>query len=151
MKYMKDQMIVEFDSASKNESFARIVVAAFATRLDPTLEEIADIKTAVSEAVTNSIIHGYENGDGKIRIETVIVEDTITIIIQDFGVGIENVKKAMEPLYTTKPDLERSGMGFAFMEAFMDELFVESEIGIGTKITMRKVIDQGENHKSQIK
>ncbi len=151
MKYMKDQMIVEFDSASKNESFARIVVAAFATRLDPTLEEIADIKTAVSEAVTNSIIHGYENGDGKIRIETVIVEDTITIIVQDFGVGIENVKKAMEPLYTTKPDLERSGMGFAFMEAFMDELFVESEIGIGTKITMRKVIDQGENHKSQIK
>lgn len=151
MKYMKDQMIVEFDSASKNESFARIVVAAFATRLDPTLEEIADIKTAVSEAVTNSIIHGYENGDGKIRIETVIVEDTITIIVQDFGVGIENVKKAMEPLYTTKPDLERSGMGFAFMEAFMDELFVESEIGIGTKITMRKVINQGENHKSQIK
>ncbi|MBO5087086.1 MAG: anti-sigma F factor [Lachnospiraceae bacterium] len=148
---MKDQMIVEFDSASKNESFARIVVAAFATRLDPTLEEIADIKTAVSEAVTNSIIHGYENGDGKIRIETVIVEDTITIIVQDFGVGIENVKKAMEPLYTTKPDLERSGMGFAFMEAFMDELFVESEIGIGTKITMRKVINQGENHKSQIK
>jgi len=151
MKYMKDQMIVEFDSASKNESFARIVVAAFATRLDPTLEEIADIKTAVSEAVTNSIIHGYENGDGKIRIETVIVEDTITIIVQDFGVGIENVKKAMEPLYTTKPDLERSGMGFAFMEVFMDELFVEYEIGIGTKITMRKVIDQGENHKSQIK
>lgn len=151
MKYMKDQMIVEFDSASKNESFARIVVAAFATRLDPTLEEIADIKTAVSEAVTNSIIHGYENGDGKIRIETVIVEDTITIIVQDFGVGIENVKKAMEPLYTTKPDLERSGMGFAFMEAFMDELFVESEIGIGTKITMRKVINQGENNRSQIK
>ncbi len=150
MKYMKDQMIVEFDSASKNESFARIVVAAFATRLDPTLEEIADIKTAVSEAVTNSIIHGYENGDGKIRIETVIVDDTITIIVQDFGVGIENVKKAMEPLYTTKPDLERSGMGFAFMEAFMDELFVESEIGIGTKITMRKVINQGENNRSQI-
>jgi len=151
MKYMKDQMIVEFDSASKNESFARIVVAAFATRLDPTLEEIADIKTAVSEAVTNSIIHGYENGDGKIRIETVIVEDTITIIVQDFGVGMENMKKAMKTLYTTKPDLERSGMGFACMEAFMDELFVESEIGIGTKITMRKVIDQGENHKSQIK
>ncbi len=150
MEYIKDQMIVEFDSASKNESFARIVVAAFVARLDPTLEEIADIKTAVSEAVTNSIIHGYENGDGKIRIETVIVEDTVTIVIQDYGVGIENVEKAMEPLYTTKPDLERSGMGFAFMEAFMDELFVESQIGAGTKITMRKVIVQGENDRSQI-
>ena len=95
MEYIKDQMIVEFDSASKNESFARIVVAAFVARLDPTLEEIADIKTAVSEAVTNSIIHGYENGDGKIRIETVIVEDTVTIVIRDYGVGIENVEKAM--------------------------------------------------------
>lgn len=150
MEHIKDQMVVEFDSASKNESFARIVVAAFVTRLDPTLEEIADIKTAVSEAVTNSIIHGYETGDGKIRIETVIVEDTVTIVVQDFGVGIENVEKAMEPLYTTKPDLERSGMGFAFMEAFMDELFVESEIGMGTKITMRKAINQGENSRSQI-
>lgn len=150
MEHMKDQMTVEFDSTSRNESFARIVVAAFVTRLNPTLEEIADIKTAVSEAVTNSIIHGYENTDGKIRIETVVVEDTVTIIVQDFGIGIENVEKAMEPLYTTKPDLERSGMGFAFMEAFMDELFVESEIGVGTKITMRKVINQGENSKSQI-
>ncbi|MBQ4059308.1 MAG: anti-sigma F factor [Lachnospiraceae bacterium] len=145
MEYFNDQMMVEFDSVSKNESFARIVVAAFVTRLDPTLEEIADIKTAVSEAVTNSIIHGYENKQGKIRIETVIVEDTVTIIIQDFGIGIENIKRAMEPMYTTKPDLERSGMGFAFMEAFMDELFVESEVGKGTKITMRKVI--GENSK----
>ena len=145
MEYFNDQMMVEFDSVSKNESFARIVVAAFVTRLDPTLEEIADIKTAVSEAVTNSIIHGYENKEGKIRIETVIVEDTVTIIIQDFGIGIENIKRAMEPMYTTKPDLERSGMGFAFMEAFMDELFVESEVGKGTKITMRKVI--GENSK----
>ena len=91
MEHMNDQMVVEFDSASKNESFARIVVAAFVTRLDPTLEEIADIKTAVSEAVTNSIIHGYENKEGRIRIETVIVDDTVTIMIQDFGVGIENV------------------------------------------------------------
>lgn len=150
MKQFKDQMVVEFNSASRNESFARIVVAAFVTRLDPTLEEIADIKTAVSEAVTNSIIHGYENGDGKIRIETVIVEDTVTIIVRDYGVGIENVEKAMEPLYTTKPDLERSGMGFAFMEAFMDELFVESKLGEGTKIVMQKVINQGENKKDQI-
>lgn len=140
MEHFNDQMMVEFDSASKNESFARVVVAAFVTRLDPTLEEIADIKTAVSEAVTNSIIHGYEGKEGRIRIETVIVEDTVTIVVQDFGVGIENIQRAMEPMYTTKPDLERSGMGFAFMEAFMDELFVESEVGYGTKITMRKVI-----------
>lgn len=150
MEHMNDQMVVEFDSASKNESFARIVVAAFVTRLDPTLEEIADIKTAVSEAVTNSIIHGYENKEGRIRIETVIVDDTVTIMIQDFGVGIENVERAMEPMFTTKPDLERSGMGFAFMEAFMDELFVESKLGCGTKITMRKVIKTGEDYSGKI-
>lgn len=140
MEQFKNQMVVEFDSISKNESFARVVVAAFVTRLNPTLEEIADIKTAVSEAVTNSIIHGYENQDGRIRIETHIVEDTVTVIVQDFGVGIGNVEKAMEPLYTSKPELERSGMGFAFMEAFMDELFVDSEVGKGTTIIMRKVI-----------
>lgn len=140
MEHLRNQMKVEFDSVSKNEGFARVVVAAFVTRLDPTLEEIADIKTAVSEAVTNSIIHGYENGDGRIQIETMIVEDTVTIVITDEGVGIENIERAMEPMYTSKPELERSGMGFAFMEAFMDELFVESEVGKGTKITMRKVI-----------
>jgi len=151
MKHYNDQMVVEFDSASKNESFARIVVAAFATRLDPTLEEIADIKTAVSEAVTNSVIHGYENGDGKIRIETVIVEDTVTIVVQDYGIGIDDISKAMEPMYTTKPELERSGMGFAFMEAFMDELFVESEVGVGTKITMRKVIGREEENIGKMK
>lgn len=140
MEHLNHQMTVEFDSVSKNESFARVVVAAFVSRLDPTLEEIADIKTAVSEAVTNSIIHGYENTDGRIRIETHIVEDTVTVIVTDFGVGIPDIAKAMEPLYTSKPELERSGMGFAFMEAFMDELFVESEVGKGTTVTMRKVI-----------
>ena len=145
MEHRNDQMIVEFDSISKNESFARVVVAAFVARLDPTLEEISDIKTAVSEAVTNSVIHGYENGDGKIRIETCIVEDTVTIIITDYGVGIENVERAMEPMYTSKPELERSGMGFAFMEAFMDELFVESAPGKGTVVTMRKVIGNSES------
>ncbi len=150
MEYLNNKMTVEFESVSKNESFARIVVAAFVTRLNPTLEEIADIKTAVSEAVTNSVIHGYTKTDGKIRIETYIVEDTVTIVIQDFGVGIENIEKAMEPMYTTKPDLERSGMGFAFMEAFMDELFVESQVGIGTKVTMRKVIGKGENVETNI-
>ena len=133
-------MVVEFESISRNESFARVVVAAFVSQLNPTLEEIADVKTAVSEAVTNSIIHGYENGIGTIRIETCIVEDTVTVIIRDWGKGIENIEKAMEPMYTSKPELERSGMGFAFMEAFMDELFVESKIGEGTVVTMRKVI-----------
>jgi len=142
MEHFNNQMVVEFDSISKNESFARVVVAAFVSRLNPTLEEIADIKTAVSEAVTNSIIHGYENGDGRIRIETHIVEDTVTVIVKDYGIGIADVEKAMEPMYTSKPELERSGMGFAFMEAFMDELFVESAVGEGTTVTMRKVIKQ---------
>lgn len=133
-------MSVEFDSISDNESFARVVVASFVARMNPTLTEIADIKTAVSEAVTNSIIHGYESGSGKIIIETHIVDDTVTIIVKDHGVGIENIERAMEPMYTSKPELERSGMGFAFMEAFMDELFVESKPASGTVVTMRKVI-----------
>lgn len=147
MEHLNNQMIVEFDSVSKNERFARVVVAAFVARLNPTLEEIADIKTAVSEAVTNSIIHGYEKKDGMIRIEAHIVEDTVTIIVKDNGVGIENVEKAMEPMYTSKPELERSGMGFAFMEAFMDELFVESELGKGVVVTMRKVIGKDNKQK----
>lgn len=142
MEHFNNQMVVEFDSISKNESFARVVVAAFVTRLNPTLEEIADIKTAVSEAVTNSVIHGYENKDGRIRIETQIIEQTVTIVVKDYGVGIEDIERAMEPMYTSKPELERSGMGFAFMEAFMDELLVESEVGKGTTVTMRKVISQ---------
>lgn len=149
MESKKNQMKVEFDSISKNERFARVVVGAFVTRLNPTLEEIADIKTAVSEAVTNSIIHGYENKDGRIQIETEIIGDSVTIIVRDNGVGIENIERAMEPMYTSKPELERSGMGFAFMEAFMDELFVESEAGKGTTVTMRKII--GRERKEDIK
>ena len=140
MEHLNNQMMVEFDSISKNESFARVVVSAFVSRLNPTLEEIADIKTAVSEAVTNSIIHGYENGDGRIRIETHIVEDTVTVIVTDFGVGISDIEKAMEPMYTSKPELERSGMGFAFMEAFMDQIEVRSSPGAGTTVYMKKRI-----------
>lgn len=135
-----DQMMVEFESVSRNESFARVVVAAFVARLNPTMDEVSDLKTAVSEAVTNSIIHGYENESGIIRIETKIVERVVTVIISDNGVGIKDVKKAMEPMYTSKPELERSGMGFAFMEAFMDELYVDSVEGKGTVVTMRKMI-----------
>lgn len=135
-----NEMELEFDSNSKNESFARIVVAAFVSQLNPTLEEIADIKTAVSEAVTNSIIHGYGNKKGKIKLHCYIKEREVGITILDEGVGIENVLRAMEPLYTTRPELERSGMGFAFMEAFMDELEVKSKPGEGTVVTMKKVI-----------
>ena len=137
---MKQVMKLEFDSVSSNESFARVVVAAFLTRLNTTMEEVADIKTAVSEAVTNAIIHGYRQEVHKIVIEAVVEEDLFTVSVEDFGVGIEDVKKAMEPMYTTRGDLERSGMGFVFMEAFMDSIKVESKVGQGTKVTMTKRI-----------
>lgn len=138
---MKNEMRLEFDALSTNEGFARVAVAAFVASLNPTLEEVSDIKTAVSEAVTNSIIHGYgENRDdlGKVVIECGIERDVLHIVIKDTGVGIENIEKAMEPLFTTKPDLERSGMGFAFMEAFMDDLDVVSHPGEGTAVYMTK-------------
>ena len=136
----ENEMKLEFLSESSNESFARIAVAAFITQLDPSFEEIADIKTAVSEAVTNSIIHGYEDKQGIIKIECTLFANSIEIQITDNGKGIENIEKAKEPLYTTKPELERSGMGFTIMENFMDEMKVESVIGVGTKVTMKKVI-----------
>lgn len=138
----KNAMSLEFDSKSENESFARIVVAAFAAQLNPTIEEIADIKTAVSEAVTNSIIHGYDSREGKIVLTCTIEGSKITVSVMDKGKGIEDIKQAMEPLYTTKPEMERSGMGFAFMEAFMDELEVLSIPGEGTTIIMTKTIDE---------
>ena len=137
---MKQVMKLELDSISSNESFARVVVAAFLTRLNPTMEEVADIKTAVSEAVTNAIIHGYRQEVHKIVIEAMVEEDVFTVSVEDFGVGIEDVKKAMEPMYTTRGDMERSGMGFVFMEAFMDSIEVESKIGQGTKVIMTKKI-----------
>ena len=130
------------DSKSENESFARVAVAAFCTRLDPTLEEITDIKTAVSEAVTNCIVHGYEGGKGKIYINVNITGNTAEVIVKDNGIGIENIEKAMEPMYTTKPEQERSGMGFSFMEAFMDELEVSSARNKGTTVIMRKKIGE---------
>ncbi|BBF45499.1 anti-sigma F factor [Lachnospiraceae bacterium KM106-2] len=142
-----NEMVLEFDSKSENESFARTVVAAFVSSLDPTMEEIADIKTAVSEAVTNCIIHGYENGPGKITMACSIDGNELSVTIRDQGVGIQDVKQAMEPLYTTKPELERSGMGFAFMDAFMDELDVKSEQGKGTVVTMTKKIAKIGNKK----
>ncbi len=139
---MEDTLELIIDSKSENESFARVAVAAFCTRLDPTLEEITDIKTAVSEAVTNCIVHGYEGGKGKIYINVNITGNTAEVIVKDNGVGIENIEKAMEPLYTTKPEQERSGMGFSFMEAFMDELEVSSARNKGTTVIMRKKIGE---------
>lgn len=134
-----NRMKLEFLSRSENESFARVAVAAFVSQLDPTIEEITDIKTAVSEAVTNSIIHGYGNKDGIVTIETEINNGEITIVIEDAGVGIGDLELVMQPLYTSRPDLERSGMGFTVMETFMDSLKVESIEGKGTKIIMKKV------------
>lgn len=163
---MRNEMEIIFDARSENEGFARVAVAAFIAHLNPTMEEMADIKTAVSEAVTNSIIHGYENlygygqpgmqegqapdrdGDrsgqpGKVRLGCVLENGILHIEVADTGKGIEDVERAMEPLYTTKPELERSGMGFAFMEAFMDDLEVESAPGQGTKVRMIKKIGVG--------
>lgn len=135
-----NEMILEIESKSINEGLARMVVAGFVSQLNPTIEEISDIKTAVSEAVTNSIIHGYNNGHGKIRLECKIDRDMLFITVIDNGEGIEDIEKAKEPLYTTRPELERSGMGFAFMDAFMDNLEVESTVGVGTTIRMEKRI-----------
>lgn len=131
---------IKIPSLSTNESFARSAVAAFCASLNPTIEEISEIKTAVSEAVTNAIIHGYDNKLGDIVIECRIKGQVVEIIIEDFGCGIPNVEKAKEPLFTSKPELERSGMGFTVMESFMDELVVLSERDIGTKIILRKKI-----------
>ena len=138
----ENEMRLEFISKSCNESFARIAVAAFASQLDPTIEEIADIKTAVSEAVTNCIIHGYENTVGIVKLHCMIKDNNIIIEISDSGVGIEDINTAKEPLYTSKPNLERSGMGFTIMQSFMDELSIESVLNLGTKITMKKTIKQ---------
>lgn len=145
-----NEMEIRFDSCSENEGFARVAVAAFMTQLNPTVEEVSDVKTAVSEAVTNAVIHGYEGmltaEDGtcfQIRIHCKIARKTIVVCVKDEGVGISDVKKAMEPMYTTKPELDRSGMGFAFMEAFMDSVEIKSERGRGTTVTMTKTIGKG--------
>ncbi len=186
---MKNEMELIFDAISANEGFARVAVAAFISHLNPTLEELDDIKTAVSEAVTNSIIHGYENyggyccrgirqqkaqsgqrnaqsgqqtvqsgrqtvqsgrqqtppqvqevHPGKVRIYCLLEDDVLHIEVSDAGKGIADLEQAMEPLFTTKPELERSGMGFAFMEAFMDDLEVESKLGKGTTVRMMKKV-----------
>ncbi|MDO4260986.1 MAG: anti-sigma F factor [Eubacteriales bacterium] len=141
---MNNEMTLAFDSISENEGFARVAVAAFVTQLDPTLEEVADIKTAVSEAVTNAIIHGYPEGVHTVVIRSRLTDSVVEIWVTDEGVGIENVRRAMEPLYTSRPEQERSGLGFLFMEAFMDEVHVESSPGMGTTVYLRKQIGRRE-------
>ncbi len=138
-----NEMEIIFDSHSSNEGFARVSVAAFMTQLNPTVEEVSDVKTAVSEAVTNAVIHGYEGEIHKISIKCLIEHSQIIVEVKDHGIGIEDVEQAMTPLYTSKPELERSGMGFAFMEAFMDKVEVESEPGQGTRVRMKKTIGKG--------
>lgn len=152
-KITENNMTMEFDAKSQNEGLARVAVSAFLTEIDPTIDEINDIKTAVSEAVTNSIIHGYNEGPGKVvlscrllnkvyaKTDNTYSEDSIIKIeIKDNGVGIEDIDRAREPLFTTKPELERSGMGFMFMEMFMDKVEVKSQPGEGTSVMMEKKI-----------
>jgi stage II sporulation protein AB (anti-sigma F factor) len=136
---MKNTMNLQFSALSQNESFARVTVAAFIAQLDPTMDELTEIKTVVSEAVTNAIIHGYENNpDGYVSISVELDEDTVHITIRDEGIGIEDLEEARQPLFTTKPELERSGMGFTIMENFMDEVEIESNRGLGTMIRLTK-------------
>ncbi|MDE6209311.1 MAG: anti-sigma F factor [Lachnospiraceae bacterium] len=136
----ENKMTVTFDGISENEALARVIVAAFATRLDPTLEEISDIKTAVSEAVTNAIVHGYQYESGDVNMNLYTRGKDLYIEISDNGCGIEDISKAKEPLYTTKPEQDRCGMGFVFMEVFMDEVEVISQVDAGTTVKMKKCI-----------
>ena len=138
----QNHMQVLFDAKSENEGLARMVVTAFMAEMNPTLEQIADVKTAVSEAVTNAIIHGYDNEEESVSLCCDRDGQQLVISIEDHGVGIEDIDQAMQPFYTTKPQLERSGMGFAFMEAFMDKLEVRSKVGEGTKVVMWKYIER---------
>lgn len=138
-------MEIRFSARSENEAFARVAVAAFISQLDPIMEELTDLKTVVSEAVTNAIIHGYEEDEGKmISLKTEIKGHEVTIVIADEGTGISNINKAREPLYTTKPEKERSGMGFTIMENFVDEIKIDSKEGQGTTITLVKTITTNE-------
>ena len=145
MSYRENEIVLEFDAISENEGLARVVIAAFLTKLDPTIEQLDDVKTAVSEAVTNAIIHAYQEKGGKVVMRAALsANEHVKISISDTGIGIDNVEQAMQPLYTTGADKERSGMGFAFMEAFMDRVEVKSEIGKGTTVHMWKSFSKKE-------
>jgi len=140
MEARKERMELIIESRSQNESFARAVATAFLTRVDPTLEEMEDIKTAISEAVSNSILHGYEGREGNIILTMELEGSQVMVQVRDHGIGIEDIEQARTPLFTSKPSGDRSGMGFYFMEAFMEEVIVESEPGKGTLVTMKKMI-----------
>lgn len=138
-----NRMEITFLSLSENESFARAVIGCFALKLNPSIAEISDIKTAVSEAVTNSIVHGYPDRIGEITIRAEIIEDELHINVFDNGVGISNISEALEPFYTSKPEEERSGMGFTIMKSFMDDVKVESNKDSGTSVYMLKKLNAG--------
>ncbi|MFB1050442.1 anti-sigma F factor [Paraliobacillus sp. JSM ZJ581] len=140
---MRNSMELSFTSISENESFARVTIAAFVAQLDPTMEELTEIKTVVSEAVTNAIIHGYNNDDSqRILMTCSIDENKVELTIEDHGIGIDNIDEAIQPLYTSKPELERSGMGFTIMDNFMDNVEIESKLGEGTKICLIKYFNK---------
>lgn len=141
---MKNEMKLIFTSQSANEALARLTVSAFASQLNPTLEELADIKTAVSEAVTNAIVHGYEDTQGDVEMTCSYENNVFTVIIADKGKGIQNIDKALQPFYTSHPEMERSGMGFTVMQTFMDDMTVETHVGEGTIVTMRKALERHE-------
>ena len=135
-----NEILIEMDSVSQNESFARVAVSAFVAALDPPVNEVIDLRTAVSEAVTNAIIHGYENKPGKVYIKMTLTQNSVTIAVKDHGTGIADIAQAREALYTSKPELERSGLGFSVMEGVMDDVAVHSEIGKGTEVMMTKTL-----------
>ena len=144
---LKNEMRLDFSAIPENEAFARMVISAFVMPLDPTVDEINDVKTAISEAVTNAIIHGYEGKGGTVRMAGRLDDNLLTVEVTDAGIGISNILQAREPLFTSKPDMERSGMGFTVMESFMDSIEVESNPGRGTTIRMKKAFggNVGEN------
>ena len=140
MRNENNKVYLKFPAITENERIARMMAAAFLSGLNPTIEEMDDVKTAVSEAVTNCIVHAYNDSEGMIQFDLWNKDKTLYLAVEDFGIGIKDVQKAMEPMYTTKPEDERTGMGFSFMEAFMDQVYVESEPGKGTLVVMRKRI-----------
>ena len=140
MENKTNKMYLTFDAKSVNEAFARMTVMAFMTDMNPTLDELEDVKTAVSEAVTNAIIHGYDDESKQVELSCERDGERLTVVVEDKGIGIPDVEEARQPFYTTKPEQERSGMGFAFMEAFMDEIQVVSKVGEGTRVIMTKYI-----------
>ncbi|KUO95878.1 anti-sigma F factor [Ferroacidibacillus organovorans] len=136
----QNEMSIQFSAISENESFARVAVAAFISQLNPTMEELTEVKTVVSEAVTNAIIHGYAENSGDVYLRCKIMGYTMELTIEDHGKGMEDIDEARQPLFTTRPDLERSGMGFTIMESFMDEMTIESAPNRGTLVHMKKII-----------